>query len=256
MLFYKLFISCVVICCGSVNAFLDKQPPFVKTCMIKEPRNIFINCSTNAVQELFNEIPKGLPEIGLQVLDPLQLPILNILQGGGGAVTVNASLDNVTVVGFGKTKILYNSVDPKTYDFYTKLSLPRLRIDGNYELLGKILVIPLRGKGALWFDAKNLEINVRSDVVMQKHDGFDFFHVTKAHVKFSIGGLKLHMGNLFDGIKALEESTNAYLNANWKPVAESLNPILSKTIEDIMLDILQKVFDNIPANFFLGDLEL
>lgn len=83
------------------------------------------------------------------------------------------------------------------------------------------------------------------------------------------------MGNLFEGIKALgkplaqkliqrvfmiisnflEDSTNAYLNANWRPVAESLNPILAKTIEDIMLDILRKVFDNIPANFFLGDIE-
>lgn len=53
----------------------------------------------------------------------------------------------------------------------------------------------------------------------------------------------------------LEDSTNAYLNANWRPVAESLNPILAKTIEDIMLDILRKVFDNIPGNFFLGDIE-
>lgn len=52
-----------------------------------------------------------------------------------------------------------------------------------------------------------------------------------------------------------EDPTNAYLNANWRPVADSLNPILSKTIEDIMIDILRKVFDNIPANFFLGDLE-
>lgn len=52
-----------------------------------------------------------------------------------------------------------------------------------------------------------------------------------------------------------EDSTNAYLNANWRPVADSLNPILSKTIEDIMGDILKRVFDNLPANFFLGDLE-
>ncbi|CAG9856377.1 unnamed protein product [Phyllotreta striolata] len=254
MVLYALLL-CSVFFARSVYGFLDKQPHYVKTCMIKQPREIFLNCSTHAVQGLFNEIPKGVPEIGLQVLDPLEVDHINILQGGGGPVTVNASLSNVKVLGFGNTRIVFNSVDPKTYDFYTKLALPRLRIDGLYELLGRILVIPLRGKGICWFEAKNLEINVKSDVVMQKHDGFQFFHVTKVHVKFSIGGLKLHMSNLFDGIKALEDSTNAYLNANWRPVAESLNPILSKTIEDIMLDILQKVFDNIPANFFLGDLD-
>lgn len=53
------------------------------------------------------------------------------------------------------------------------------------------------------FFLENLDINVKSDVIMEKHDGFHFFNVTKVHVKFSIGGLKLHMGNLFDGIKAL-----------------------------------------------------
>lgn len=63
------------------------------------------------------------------------------------------------------------------------------------------------------------------------------------------------MYNLFDGIKALEDSTNAYLNSNWRPVAESLSPILSKTIEDIMIDILRTVFDHIPADFFIADIQ-
>ncbi|RZC38061.1 takeout [Asbolus verrucosus] len=236
-----------------VHGILDTQPDYVRTCYKKDPN--FINCSTHAVQVLFDAIPKGEPAIGLDPLDPLHIPKIKILQGGGGPVTVNASLSNVTVVGFGKTQVLYNSVDPVTYDFLTKLRLERLRIDGLYELLGRILVIPLRGKGSCWFDAKNIDIVAKSDVTLEKRDGFHFYNVTAIHVKFSIGGLKLHMGNLFDGIKALEESTNAYLNANWKPVAESLNPILSKTIEDIMIGILKRVFDNIPADFFIADIE-
>lgn len=71
---------------------------------------------------------------------------------------MNASLSNVTVVGFGNTEIVHNSVDPKTFDFYTKLHLPRLRIDGNYDLLGRILVIPLKGRGTCWFDASKYKI--------------------------------------------------------------------------------------------------
>lgn len=78
---------------------------------------------------------------------------MQILQGGGGPVTVNASLTNVTVTGFGKTEVLYNSVDPVTYDFVTKLRLERLRLEGLYNLFGRILVIPLRGRGNCWFDA-------------------------------------------------------------------------------------------------------
>ncbi|XP_044758025.1 uncharacterized protein LOC123316115 [Coccinella septempunctata] len=250
-----MFLTTLLVCFFSDIAFGDYykvQPDFVKTCVKDDPG--FINCSTHAVQILFNKIPEGLPEIGLPPLDPLHLDEIKILQGGGGPVTVNASLTNVTVRGFGKTKILYNSVDPKTYDFLTKLHLDKLRMEGDYRLLGRILVIPLRGKGNCWFDAKNISIEAKSDVTLIKKHGFTFYNITAIHVKFDIGGLKFHMGNLFDGIKALEESTNAYLNANWRPVADSLNPILTKTVEDIMIGILKTVFDNLPADFFLADI--
>ncbi|XP_022919744.2 protein takeout-like [Onthophagus taurus] len=232
-------------------SIITEKPHYVNTCKIKEEN--FINCSTNAVQKLFDEIPNGISDIGLEPLDPLKVPVIKILQGTG-PVNVNASLTNVTVLGFGNTHIKLNNVDPKTHDFYTELHLPRLRIDGNYKLLGRILLIPLRGAGTCWFDAKNLDIVVKNFVELIKHDGFHFFKITGIQVKFTIGGLNLYMGNLFDGIKALEESTNRYLNENWQVLADSLNPILTRTIENIMFDILRKVFDNIPADFFISDL--
>lgn len=142
-------------------------------------------------------------------------------------MNVNASLTNVTVVGFGNSQILLNTVDPVKYDFYTKLRLPKIRIEGNYNLLGRILLIPLRGKGKCWFEAsmlhfgfgndfwiycwfflnflEDLDIAVNSDVDLYNKDSFKFYNVTGVHVKYSIGGLKLYMGNLFDGIKSLGE---------------------------------------------------
>lgn len=137
-------------------------------------------------------------------------------------------MTNVTVIGFGDTHILHNNVDAETHDFYTELFLPRLRIDGNYKLLGRILVIPLRGAGKCWFDAsksktsifnilhlyvilkftENLNIAVKNVVDLIEQDGFHFFKITGTKVKFSIGGLSLYMGNLFDGIKALGINDN------------------------------------------------
>lgn len=45
-----------------------------------------------------------------------------------------------------------------------------------------------------------------------------------------------------------------YLNENWKPVSEALKPIISKTIEDILLEIMQKIFHQIPGDYFVSDL--
>lgn len=48
-----------------------------------------------------------------------------------------------------------------------------------------------------------MTIILKSDVDLYQKDGFSFYNVTGAHVDFEIGGLKLYMGNLFDGLKAL-----------------------------------------------------
>lgn len=49
----------------------------------------------------------------------------------------------------------------------------------------------------------NLKIHTKSDVKLENHGDYHIFRITGIHVKFSVGGLKMHMGNLFDGIKAL-----------------------------------------------------
>lgn len=53
---------------------------------------------------------------------------------------------------------------------------------------------------------------------------------------------------------SIEDSTNQYLNENWRPASEALRPIISKTIEDILLSIMQKIFHNLPAEYFVADL--
>lgn len=49
-----------------------------------------------------------------------------------------------------------------------------------------------------------------------------------------------------------EDSTNIYLNDNWKPVSEALKPIIKKTIENILLGVLNRIFHFIPAEYFLA----
>lgn len=56
-----------------------------------------------------------------------------------------------------------------------------------------------------------MTIDIVSDVKMYEKGGFPFFNVTQVHVKYNIGGLKLHMGNLFDGISSLGEFHNSVI---------------------------------------------
>ncbi|XP_041988012.1 uncharacterized protein LOC121739585 isoform X2 [Aricia agestis] len=240
----KLFIVGLILH-GCVADHYTTKPDFIKTCLKSDPN--FDDCSKESVQRLFNALGPGLPDINLPPIDPLNIPKIRILQGEG-PVNVNAALENVVVTGFGKTEVISSQVDSKNYAFFTRVRVPKMRIEGTYDLKGRILLIPLVGNG-------NMSIDIISDVKLYEKDGFSFFNVTKVHVKYNIGGMKLHMSNLFDGISSLEDGTNAYLNSNWRPVSESLRPILSKTIEDILLDFMQQIFHNLPANFMIEDLK-
>lgn len=122
---------------------------------------------------------------------------------------------------------------------------------------------------------------------LYEKSGHVFYNVTSTKVDYTLSGLRLRLDNLFEGVKVLgkykhlnnyffvklltvndnriyfcfflssietEDSTNQYLNENWRPVSDALKPILAKTIEDILLVILNKVFHFIPADYLISDI--
>jgi len=125
------------------NGILEIIPAeWLETCSFKDPD--FFKCSTRSVQGLFDELVKGNTAgiEGLQTIDPMTIDRIRILQGDG-PVSVNASLSKVTVTGFSKVKVIENQVNDKDYSWVTTIKLPKMRLEGNYKMGGRILVIPL-----------------------------------------------------------------------------------------------------------------
>lgn len=95
------------------------------------------------MQALFDNLLKGIDGIqGLDSIDPMRIDRIRILQGEG-PVSVNASLSKVKVTGFSKVKVIENQVSSKDYSWITTVKLPKMRLEGNYHMMGRILVIPL-----------------------------------------------------------------------------------------------------------------
>ncbi|PNF31865.1 hypothetical protein B7P43_G07913 [Cryptotermes secundus] len=224
----------------------------MRVCYTSDPS--FTRCSTEAVQQVFSNIQKGFPGTGIEPVDPLNIPEIKLLQGADGPITLNASMVNVTVTGLSNVKIESNNVNLEDYGFTTRLKIPKLRIEGLYTVNGRILVLPLTGHGDAWLEPEDLNVMAHVEVSMRVVDDIKFFKPEGVHVNFTIGSLRLRLDNLFNGLKALEERTNDYININWRPVVESLKPILSRIVAGFLSGILTNVFENIPAKYFIGDL--
>lgn len=109
-----------------------------------------------SIRGLFDQLAKGIEGVeGLDSIDPFFIDRIRILQGEG-PVSVNASLKNVKVTGFSKVTLVENQVSPKDYSWITTVRLPIMRLEGNYHMMGRILVIPLNGHGKCWFEPSKL----------------------------------------------------------------------------------------------------
>ncbi|XP_055676969.1 protein takeout-like [Lutzomyia longipalpis] len=245
-------ILCLLV--SSSKGYITKKPAFLKTCPIMTvSEEEFTKCSTEDIQRLFQHLYTGIEGLEDVVVDPLKINRIKVLQGAG-PVSLNASLSKVTVTGFRHTKVTESKVSPKDFSWDTSFFLPKVRIEGVYSMQGRILIIPLNGRGKCWLEPVNMNIYMHTKTRLIERDGFTFYNVTGTRVEYDISGLRLRFDNLFDGVKALEDSTNAYLNENWRPVNEGLKPVIAKTVEDILLRMMKKIFDNIPANFFVSDI--
>lgn len=117
-----------------------------------------------------------------------------------------------------------------------------------------------------------MDITFYSTTHLYEKGGHKFYNVTDVKVGYTMSGMRLRLNNLFNGVKELgkqinhfkwilikfifftEENTNNFLNQNWRPAADALQPLIAKTIADILFDLMKKIFDNIPAEFFIEDL--
>ncbi|KAI8123532.1 Protein takeout [Lucilia cuprina] len=210
----------------------------------------------------------------IKSFDPFYLNRIKITQGNSQAINLKVELSNVKIIGFGHTNVLESAVSSKDFSWKTTFVLPVMKLQGDYSLFGRILLIPLNGRGEVFLDAENMTVVMHTKTRLYEKGGFTFYNVTSTHVDFKLEGLKSYFSNLFNGQKQLgeydsniintinnflcfphtEDSTNKFFNDNWRMLTDALYTVITQTIQDILLDVLRKIFHFIPANFFVTDI--
>lgn len=56
----------------------------------------------------------------------------------------------------------------------------------------------------------------------------------------------MHMENLFNGDKLLGDTTNQFLDENWRDLFNELQPVMLKAIDKSYLTIVRPVFEKVP----------
>ncbi|CAH0399876.1 unnamed protein product [Chilo suppressalis] len=201
-------------------------------------------CLKKSAQAMIPIIADGIPEFEMQQLDPL------VLKEDVDASKPQLSLKvkNMVVTGLKgciAKKIERDLVNSK---MHTQLFC-NVRAEGQYEMHGQLLILPIEGEGNAQVQLNKILIDVETDMndrvgrEGKKHwhvkgSRFTFDLKDKAYVKFE---------NLFNGNDVLARVANDIITNNSNDIVTEVGPPIIKAIVDKIIANVNRFFKAMPA---------
>ncbi|EEB18802.1 protein takeout precursor, putative [Pediculus humanus corporis] len=227
---------------------IKKIPTFLKICSQSDPN--LNGCVKDSVEKLRPHLVTGIPEFGIPPCEPLIVPEIVINQGKG-PVTVQSTYTNIHVTGASQFVIKSIKVEPAKDRVRLKLWLPFLHMISDYDLDGKILMMPITGKGMSEGNYTDIEANVLMEGERFEKKGQTYFNVKDFFVHFNIGHASIRLDDLFNGDKELGDAMNSFLNQNWESIVDEIKPVLEDRISDMFKTFSNNIYHKYPLDMIL-----
>lgn len=133
--------------------------------------------------------------------------------------------------------------------------VPKLTLYGDYDVNGRVLILPIQGVGKATLVFENVDIVVKFKPKAIEKKGKQYMQTSEAFkLDFEMSNMQLELTNLFNGDKALGDNMNLFLNENWRDILKELKPAISYAIEEVLKSIINRIFNKVPYyDMFLGD---
>ncbi|CAH0587053.1 unnamed protein product [Chrysodeixis includens] len=202
-------------------------------------------CLKVTVQAGLPIIALGVPELGIERLDPYILKKLNLKLPGGLAIQFGHGFAK----GLKSCIVDYARFEEDTFE--TQLHC-NLTIKGKYRSSGRLLLFPIDGDGDTTILCKNLKlhsvIRLGSKV---KSDGLKYFDIKSSSIDHSYDGqVSYIMTNLFRGSPEISQALLNFMNSNWKLVADEFGtPIVDFGTSAVMRNV-RRLLEVVPIEEF------
>ncbi|XP_049888080.1 protein takeout-like [Pectinophora gossypiella] len=209
-------------------------------------------CLRDALNTYIPHLVTGLPEWNIPPCEPLFVPSLSV-QHSAGPITVTSTFTDVTVTGPSHMRVLDVKVNPRKHEVVAKLSIPELKLHGNYQLQGQLLMLPIEGEGK--FSAKYGDIAALITIVLGRQhrpNDVDALKCQSLSVKFHVGTASMQLENLFGGDGELGKVMNNFLNENWQTLAEELQAPIEQALRDFFKPLADHAFATLNADDILS----
>ncbi|XP_071440032.1 protein takeout-like [Hetaerina americana] len=214
----------------------------------------FQDCFKRSAQAaLHGVLADGIPEWGFVPLDPLFVPQM-VIATGDGPVGLTLKFDNSTQIGLKTGHMVKSSADPKNYKFTLEFKLPSYTVIGPYEANGRIILLPITGKGLSNFTYYDVDVTWQIEGKPQTIKGKNYMEPVKFDVKIHSERASIDLTNLFNGDKTLSDNMLKFLNENQKDFLGEVEPALNSAFSELFLGLSKHLFKKIPYDEMFPDL--
>ncbi|XP_044268677.1 uncharacterized protein LOC123013889 [Tribolium madens] len=232
------------------NVPFDKLYPRVLTQAVYYPRCYrddpdLNQCLLNATEQVRPFLQKGVPELNVPPISPFYVPEVN-LQLGTEFISYKSSLTNVIVTGLDTYKFTKFDFDVKKLLFTGAVTMGKINIKGNYSIKGKILTVPIEGKGQLDTTVVSSNGSLVQQAKLVTKKGKIYLESEKTKIYIDVGEVKSKMDGLFDGNEVLAKAADNVIKENLQDIIEEVKPAIEEVFTQIMEGILFKSVYRIP----------
>ncbi|KAI8120797.1 Protein takeout [Lucilia cuprina] len=213
-------------------------------------------CIGKAIEQLYELYPNGNPDFGMPNVAALNLTNIKISRpNSNSAIQVNFEFIKCTVNGLEKAKILRTMGFDKELNKNIELDvfIPNLHLEGDYESTGKLLLLPLNGKGKGDIQLKDCKVEVRVKVVLEKRNGKNYAKIKKIKALIEPEQMLVKLDNIFNGNAVLSDTINDVINQNWKDVWSELQGGINQALEILIINVMSGILTELSTDDFYVD---
>ncbi|GJQ81234.1 hypothetical protein Trydic_g20453 [Trypoxylus dichotomus] len=243
MFFFEILFVLLSLCDGLIEAV--KLPSDIGRCKTKDPE--FNDCLLKNIENAIRKFKDGAPQLGIPVFEPLKITEM-VIGEGTGPVNVQQNFRNIELYGLTGSKILKEIGDPEHDKLYSESITPQLQLVGDYDINGRILVLPIRGKGKFNITLTNSELT--HNLTMEKYTKKEkiFWKILDYVVTIKPEKMQYQFDNLFDGDERLGSEINKVINENWESIYNDVKGGYEKSFGLIFRGLAESLFSRVPYN--------
>lgn len=220
---------------------VKKLPSYIEKCKLGDGFN---ECATISANKAIPRLAKGDASLGFPVMDPFKIKHVVLID----TPDLSFNLTKATILGLRNLQMLNTTMTDK--HVYHALFSSNLTLIGNYEINGKMLVLPISGQGSCEYNFINVTIVLDIDYEIYKKENESYIRFVNRSIDLFPRQINIRMDNLFGGDPVLGNQMNKFLNENWEEAYRQFRPHVSRKLNDLLLSI-SNIITSLPISEIL-----